>query len=517
MFKNQRIINGTDATASDYPWFCSLSVGCGGSLCSIVQNDDKTYTGYIITAAHCFYNLKGLIDTDGTFTNLYHNKAIFGLEKFQDRTHKDNAKMSEYLITKVHIHPDYDPITIANDFAIIEIYMPTIHFDINNTHLPTIATSGQINDIQNATIVNIIGYGYTQTPIVAISGGEFTECLQKGTCEIVPNSFYDSHYSYFEDDMNHKKNIYVGPISSDNNGDTSGNNGDTSGNNGDTSGNKDPAKSAPGDSGGPVFIKTKDKKTIIYGVCSFGQLLQTNKGPEVSNPSMPSVYHCVSPYFDVFTNLTESKNTSPDWTDELPIAVMPDLKNEYKYYTDNVTVVFKLIIFLIRTIGFLTKQFEYCMQYSNVFVLLNSTILYIYENYTKSNYIKNINNYTVVFNNVLMILSSFVSLLLLFIEQIDKNKYKDFSKIIKKSRFNIFMPVIASFIQLTIYHFYNSIIYFSFWNQFTTVSYGVIIGINLILRLLGSQNKTSILKNIFNIRSLFTINSLITTKCACDC
>jgi secreted trypsin-like serine protease len=95
-----RVIGGSDVSAADVPWQVLFIIEsqaiCGGSLISPTK---------IISAAHCF--------EDKTLSSI---DAWVGTSKLSERTAKPNV-----VIKSITNHPNYDPLTYANDIAVVTL------------------------------------------------------------------------------------------------------------------------------------------------------------------------------------------------------------------------------------------------------------------------------------------------------------------------------------------------------------------------------------------------------------
>jgi len=130
--KEPLIIGGNEAVDGQFPWAASLvidgSLYCGGSLIS---------AGHVLTAAHCL---------DGA----WYVDINLGTSKFGAGPYSIQITSFNYVI-----HPDWNPITLSNDIAII--YLPSnVEFTdfISPICLPEIGDT-----VTDGDLVTIVGWG----------------------------------------------------------------------------------------------------------------------------------------------------------------------------------------------------------------------------------------------------------------------------------------------------------------------------------------------------------------------
>lgn len=107
--QGQRIVNGEEATAHEFPWIISMMDGsgywyCGGSI----LNEE-----WIVTAAHCVH---GNSDKE--------NKDVWVRVGDHDNSDPDDTdfhKKQTFKVKRIVIHPKYDPGTTNNDVALLKL------------------------------------------------------------------------------------------------------------------------------------------------------------------------------------------------------------------------------------------------------------------------------------------------------------------------------------------------------------------------------------------------------------
>ncbi|XP_078491103.1 uncharacterized protein LOC100175024 [Ciona intestinalis] len=101
-----RIVGGTAARISNWPWTAYLSIGgdaCGGTL--IASN-------LVLTTAHCIQNV-----------NPSQVTVTLGVSNFLDTS---NVHRQTFSISKFERHPDFDSLRLQNDVAILWLSTPAI-------------------------------------------------------------------------------------------------------------------------------------------------------------------------------------------------------------------------------------------------------------------------------------------------------------------------------------------------------------------------------------------------------
>eukprot|EP00090_Calanus_glacialis_P018992 TRINITY_DN2930_c2_g1_i2.p1 TRINITY_DN2930_c2_g1~~TRINITY_DN2930_c2_g1_i2.p1 ORF type:complete len:374 (+),score=80.97 TRINITY_DN2930_c2_g1_i2:72-1193(+) len=150
---NKRIIGGEEARENEFPWMCSVLYsdsefyGCGATLLSC----DPVI---IVSAAHCF---SGLSDFSISTLKVGCGDHIVGLGG-SGPLDTNEVRLD---ISKVIIHPDYDPPTSANDIAVIQVSDPSKLTCKENGVWPACLPSGGETYAGNTETV-VTGWGTTE-------------------------------------------------------------------------------------------------------------------------------------------------------------------------------------------------------------------------------------------------------------------------------------------------------------------------------------------------------------------
>lgn len=132
----QEVIGGTEAIAGEFPWQVQLSIPgfshwCGGS---VIDND------WVLTAAHC---VSGRTASDFT--------ARAGLQ----RRSAPDSNVQTRGVRRIIRHPSYNPATIENDIALLELATPL-------TYTPRVQSiSIRSSDAAAGTTSRVSGWGNT--------------------------------------------------------------------------------------------------------------------------------------------------------------------------------------------------------------------------------------------------------------------------------------------------------------------------------------------------------------------
>ncbi|XP_056418677.1 transmembrane protease serine 12 [Hyla sarda] len=158
-----RIIGGHDALPGAWPWQVSLqhlSSGygykhsCGGSLIHKI---------WVMTAAHCFRERR----------NQRYWRAVFGVI---DILLPENTKQISEI--KQIIYRNFDPKTMDNDLALLELVNPVIYTD----YVRPVCLATQELQVDPFAQCFITGWGTTS------SGGKISTILQEAQIDIIPTS-----------------------------------------------------------------------------------------------------------------------------------------------------------------------------------------------------------------------------------------------------------------------------------------------------------------------------------------
>ncbi|CAL1609595.1 unnamed protein product [Knipowitschia caucasica] len=156
---SERVVGGEDAQPNSWPWQISLQYRsgssyfhtCGGTLIA---------PGWVMTAAHC-------VDRPSTY------RVVIGEHDLK----KDSGKEQIKSVSKIHIHPNWNPSSVAQgwDIALLRLSSDaTLNSDVKLGLLPP---SGQI--LPHNNVCYVTGWGRTYT------GGPLPNILQQAVLPLV--------------------------------------------------------------------------------------------------------------------------------------------------------------------------------------------------------------------------------------------------------------------------------------------------------------------------------------------
>ncbi len=217
-----KLIGGTEAKAGDWPWMAALVYASepesfDGQFCGGALIDES----WILTAAHCVYNpaqkkwkAPGEVD------------VVLGVHDL----HRDSGDRIE--VKRIIGHPDYDPVSMDGDIALLELDSPSTAPAIE---LFT-GNSGQLI----GSMSTVTGWGDTDSG----DGTTHPSALQQVSLPVVANSICNDAYMGSGDKITNNM-ICAGYAS----------------------GGKD---SCQGDSGGPLMVE-QDGRWLHIGIVSWGE------------------------------------------------------------------------------------------------------------------------------------------------------------------------------------------------------------------------------------------------------
>lgn len=112
---SHKIVGGADAESGDLPWQAAYAVGNGNQY-FVICGGTLVAERWVVTAAHCTYG-KAM---DGTGQRVYlgaHNLANV------------ESTRSDFDVTQVIEHPDYDDDATTNDIALLKLGQPVVYTD----------------------------------------------------------------------------------------------------------------------------------------------------------------------------------------------------------------------------------------------------------------------------------------------------------------------------------------------------------------------------------------------------
>lgn len=235
-----RIVGGEPVPNDRYPFMASVyfdtgnsfSPGCGGSFIG---------GRWILTAAHCFYDS----DTDSVLEP-FDVGVVLGTTDLTDHSFPLLG------VTRIILHPDYNPILRTGDVALVELASP---YDGTPVSLP--GSGAKVPAMNESGVV--AGWGDTT------EGGDGSADLLEVTLPFVSHT---DCLMFYPDILDETANVCAGGV---------------------PEGGVD---SCQGDSGGPLFVSRTDA-LVIAGIVSYGR--------GCAQPGIPGVYSRVSSYTEWIT------------------------------------------------------------------------------------------------------------------------------------------------------------------------------------------------------------------------
>nr|XP_029722513.1 transmembrane protease serine 9-like [Aedes albopictus] len=171
-----KIVNGTDASITDYPFMISLRSASGGHSCGgSILNEY-----WVLTAAHC--------------VNFYTTPIVQSIQVGRTDVSRD-VDDSVYFIADVIIHPFYDASnSYVNDIALLKLKTPLVFSE----NVQPVKLASKWYELEDENLdVTLIGWGRLWTD------GDLPTTLQKVDYFAVPNSQCNGY---------HRSHIYPSQI-----------------------------------------------------------------------------------------------------------------------------------------------------------------------------------------------------------------------------------------------------------------------------------------------------------------
>lgn len=241
-----QIVGGTAVPDARYPWMAAVYERVGGTAFAPICGGSLISSRWILSAAHCFVDRDTGQQTDP-------NDIAFLLGRL-DLT-SDEGIFD--LVSRIVVHPGYNPVGTQNDIALLELSNP-VPFE-------PIPIPGLDNPFpQNGEQATVAGWGATS------EGGQQSALLLEVDLPVVS---HNACLPFYQNSLDETTEVCAG---------------------GSRAGGED---SCQGDSGGPLFVPRGDQ-LVQAGIVSTGL--------GCARPGIPGVYTRVSAYFDWITSFVDS-------------------------------------------------------------------------------------------------------------------------------------------------------------------------------------------------------------------
>jgi len=214
-----KIVGGTPAANGNWGWQVAMKYNggftCGGSLIN---------ANWVLTAAHCVYGRS--------------TPSLFSFDAgINSRLTANSWSKLNLRVSKIVMHPSYNPNQITNDIALMKLSTPVTFETVNNRLVPVCVPTVS-NNAQGLT-------GYATGWGSTYSGGSVTTNLNQVALPILSDAACVSYYQGYGYPINTLTQVCAG---------IAGNNKDT----------------CQGDSGGPLVVRGNDGRWQLVGITSFG-------------------------------------------------------------------------------------------------------------------------------------------------------------------------------------------------------------------------------------------------------
>lgn len=165
-----RIVGGTDASASDWPWKAAIVLkGSSVFVCGASLIDSR----WVMTAAHCVFDLNDNLFDPGDLEIVINRNELSGFS--------GEVIDVEFIVA----HPQYNNVSNDNDIALIKLDTPS-----SNTPI-AIASSTEMASVNVGDLATVIGWGVLDEDETSLS-----DTLQQVDIPIVSNTTCNAANSY---------------------------------------------------------------------------------------------------------------------------------------------------------------------------------------------------------------------------------------------------------------------------------------------------------------------------------